>query len=128
MYGSLIPRQTRTLSISRIATSRQAISHSFTTSTAPMFALSKFRGNPAEQPKTFSRQSELHRLPIPKLEDTFERYIKSLEPILLQAEEFGELENRQSASSELQKRKTWAREATKEGTLVQKLQQRLIGE
>jgi len=93
-----------------------------------MFALSKFRGNPSDQPKTFSRQSSLGRLPIPELEDTFTRYINSLEPILLQAEEFGTLEARQSAVNELQKRRTWAKEAVKEGTLIRKLQQRLIGE
>lgn len=93
-----------------------------------MFALSKFRGNPADQPKTFSKQSTLPRLPIPALEDTFARYIKSLEPILRQAEEFGTLENRQTAASELQQRQKWAEEAVQEGSLVRKLQQRLIGE
>ncbi|UZJ54007.1 hypothetical protein CBS101457_003327 [Exobasidium rhododendri] len=91
-----------------------------------MFALSKYRGNLADQPKTFSRQSSLKRLPIPALEDTLARYIDSLRPILLQAEEFDTLEARQSASSELEKRKAWAEEAVKEGTLMNKLQQRLI--
>lgn len=92
-----------------------------------MFALSKFRGNAADQPKTFSRQHELPRLPIPELEDTFARYIASLEPILLQAEAQGKLDGRQTTSSEIQRRKTWAKEAVQKGTLIRKLQQRLIG-
>lgn len=99
----------------------------FHTSAAPMFALSKFRGNVADQPKTFSRQHELPRLPIPELEDTFARYIASLEPILLQAQAQGKLDGRETASSEIQRRKTWAKEALQKGTLIRKLQQRLIG-
>jgi carnitine O-acetyltransferase len=129
MYTGLISRQIRVSSRHHlVAPSIPHLSAPFSTSTASMFALSKFRGNPADQPKTFSRQRELPRLPIPSLEDTFTRYIASLEPILLQAEEQGKLESRATSASELQKRRTWARDAAKEGTLVQKLQQRLIGE
>lgn len=93
-----------------------------------MFALTKFRGNEADKPKTFSRQASLPRLPVPSLEDTFARYIKTLEPILLQAEEMGQLPQGQTAQSELDKRRAWAAEAVKDGTLVRRLQERLYGE
>jgi carnitine O-acetyltransferase len=90
-----------------------------------MFALTKFRGNPADQPKTFSRQSSLPKLPIPPLEETFARYLRSLEPIFLQAEELGQLPKGVTAAQELEKRKKWAHDALQQGTLVNKLQQRL---
>jgi carnitine O-acetyltransferase len=91
-----------------------------------MFALTKFRGNAADKPKTFSQQDKLPKLPVPNLQDTFARYINSLEPILLQAEEMGQLPPGQSAQTELSKRQKWAAEALKPGSLVQKLQQRLL--
>lgn len=101
----------------------------FGTSVPTMFALTPFRGAPgAVQPKTFSRQDELPRLPIPQLNDTFERYLTTLEPLLRQAEEFGELDAGKTAAEELDKRRAWAREALKPGSLVNRLQQRLIGE
>lgn len=102
---------------------------SFGTNTPKMFALTPFRGAPgAVQPKTFSRQQELPRLPIPQLNDTFERYLTTLEPLLRQAEEFGELPGNTTAADELNKRRAWASEALKPGSLVNRLQQRLYGE
>lgn len=92
-----------------------------------MFALTKFRGNPADQPKTFSRQDTLPRLPVPPLEQTFRQYLNSLDPIFRQAEELGQLPKGATAKSELEKRAQWARQAVQPGSLVQKLQQRLIG-
>lgn len=91
-----------------------------------MFALSKFRGNAADQPKTFSRQDALPRLPVPPLAQTFERYLQTLEPILAQAEAMGTLPSGATAQSELDKRRQWAQEAIQPGSLVQRLQQRLV--
>lgn len=91
-----------------------------------MFALTPYRGAAGtSQPKTFSRQKGLARLPIPKLDATLERYLKSLEPILLQKEGFGELKG-SSAKDELAKRRKWAEELSEEGGLGWKLQHRLI--
>ncbi|PWN41844.1 acyltransferase ChoActase/COT/CPT [Ceraceosorus guamensis] len=100
---------------------------SLSTSFPAMFALTPFRGAPGSAPpKTFSRQGELPRLPVPTLEETFPRYLKSLEPVLRQKEELGQLPSGATAASELQKRAEWAQEAVKEGSLARKLQQRLI--
>ncbi|PWN90766.1 acyltransferase ChoActase/COT/CPT [Acaromyces ingoldii] len=123
------PRPLATLSSTYAASSSlfSSTRRPFGTSAPTMFALTPFRGAPgAVQPKTFSRQGELHRLPIPQLNDTFERYLTTLEPLLRQAEEFGELDAGKTAAEELDKRRAWAREALKPGSLVNRLQQRLI--
>jgi carnitine O-acetyltransferase len=46
-----------------------------------MFAASFYRAN---QPKTFSNQAKLPRLPVPDLETSLEGYLKSLVPVLEQ--------------------------------------------
>lgn len=102
------------------------LSRNFTTCRSSMFALALYKsaaGN--SQQKTFSLQRSLPRLPVPKLEISLEKYIKSIEPLLLQKEELGELEG-SSAQEELEKRRQWASELTKPGALGLKLQQRLI--
>jgi hypothetical protein len=48
---------------------------------ARMFSLSAHRAN---QPKTFSNQNKLPRLPVPDLEKSLEGYLKSLAPLLEQ--------------------------------------------
>lgn len=91
-----------------------------------MFALTPYRGAPGtSQPKTFSRQRTLPRLPIPDLEATLERYLTSIEPLLLQKEHLGELPG-SSAAKELEKRREWARELTQPGGLGPVLQNRLV--
>ncbi|CAO1613351.1 unnamed protein product [Parajaminaea phylloscopi] len=91
-----------------------------------MFALTPYRGAPGtSQPKTFSRQRSLPRLPVPQLDASLDRYLKSIEPILLQKEELGELKG-SSAKGEIAKRKQWIDELVKEGGLGHKLQHRLI--
>lgn len=62
---------------------------------------------------------------MPPLEASLERYLKSLEPILLQQEEFGELKG-SSAQQELEKRRQWAKELAQEGGIGTRLQHRLI--
>ena len=42
-------------------------------------------------PSTFQLQETLPRLPVPRLQDTLERYLRSLEPVLRQKEVLGEL-------------------------------------
>lgn len=91
-----------------------------------MFALTPYRGAPGTTPpKTFSRQRSLPRLPIPQLDASLERYLKTIEPLLLQKEELGELPG-SSAQQELEKRRQWAQELAKEGGIGHKLQHRLI--
>jgi carnitine O-acetyltransferase len=46
-----------------------------------MFALSSHR---KDQPKTFSNQSKLPRLPVPDLDKSLEGYMKSLMPVIEQ--------------------------------------------
>lgn len=89
-----------------------------------MFALTPYRH---DQPRTLSRQKELPRLPIPKLELSLDRYLKSLRPFLLQqALEKGQGE--ESVEKELKKRKEWAEDFTKQGGLGRLLQERLKGQ
>ncbi|KAK0520037.1 hypothetical protein OC834_007181 [Tilletia horrida] len=90
-----------------------------------MFALTQYRGAPGTQPKTFSRQHELPRLPVPALEQTFKRYLRSLEPILAQKEELGQLPAGATAASELAKREAHIR-VFLSSPLANQLQQRLI--
>nr|XP_018260190.1 carnitine acetyltransferase [Kwoniella dejecticola CBS 10117]OBR82348.1 carnitine acetyltransferase [Kwoniella dejecticola CBS 10117] len=81
-----------------------------------MFALSAHR---KEQPKTFSNQSKLPRLPVPDLEKSLEGYLKSLEPILEQTYEGSALAN------EVEKRKLFAKDFVAPGGLGRVLQERL---
>lgn len=108
---------------------RSLISRQFTTCSPSMFALTPFRPRPGQetQPKTWSRQHELPRLPIPPLEQTLPRYLASLEPILRQKEKLGELKG-SSAQQEMERRKEWAQELLQKGSLGSKLQNRLVGE
>lgn len=99
----------------------------FSAATPAMFALTPFRGAPGTQPKTFSKQSTLPRLPIPELAATFERYLKSISPILRQKEAQGQLDG-STAQKELDKRRQWIADFLKEGGLGRTLQQRLVGE
>lgn len=88
-----------------------------------MFALKPPDSDGLANAKTFTLQRTLPRLPIPALEETLARYLQSLEPILLQAEEMGQLPEDTSADQELEKRRQWASEALREGTLLRRLQQ-----
>lgn len=90
-----------------------------------MFALTPWRGTPGSKPKTFSQQGNMPRLPVPSLEQTFDKYVKSLSPFLRQMQEKGELKG-SSAEQELAKRKQWVQDFLKEGGMGAKLQQRLI--
>ncbi|KAK0569116.1 hypothetical protein OC861_001256 [Tilletia horrida] len=90
-----------------------------------MFALTKYRGAPGTQPKTFSRQHELPKLPVPALEQTFKRYLRSLEPILKQKEELGQLPAGATAASELAKRQDYINSFLS-SPLSGQLQQRLL--
>lgn len=61
-----------------------------------------------DMPKTFSNQMSLPRLPVPPLEQSLERYLHSIEPILQQKEDLGELPKGATAASELEQRRKWA--------------------
>ncbi|CAO1632887.1 unnamed protein product [Sympodiomycopsis kandeliae] len=112
--------------ISLAAAARSSSHRPLSTSSRVMFALTPYRGAAGTQPpKTFSRQRQLPRLPIPPLQATFEKYIKSLEPVFLQKEALGELKG-STAQQELDKRRQWAQELLKEGGLGDRLQHRLI--
>ncbi|SPO43873.1 related to CAT2 - Carnitine O-acetyltransferase [Moesziomyces antarcticus] len=100
-------------------------SRTFHASSPAMFALTPWRGAPGTQPKTFSQQRNMPRLPVPSLEQTFDKYLKSLSPFLRQLEEQGKLEG-STAEKELAKRKQWISEFLATGGLGPKLQQRLI--
>lgn len=76
-------------------------------------------------PTTFELQPTLPRLPVPALEDTLRRYLKSLEPFLRQKEIFGELPAGATAKSELEKRRAWADDLLKSG-LGARLNERLV--
>ena len=90
-----------------------------------MFALTQWRGAPGAQPKTFSQQKNMPRLPVPPLEQTFDKYLKSLSPLLRQMEDQGQLKG-STAQQELTKRKQWVQDFLSEKGLANKLQQRLI--
>ncbi|WFD30810.1 carnitine O-acetyltransferase [Malassezia sp. CBS 17886] len=80
---------------------------------------------PADMPRTFGNQTGLPRLPVPALDETLARYLRSLEPFLRQREELGELPAGATAASELQKRRDWAEKLVASG-LGPKLNQRLL--
>ena len=67
------------------------------------------------------RPLKLPRLPVPRLRDTLDRYLKSLEPFLLEDEVRGGL----ASSKAMQERVKWANEF--EHGLGKTLQERLIG-
>lgn len=90
-----------------------------------MFALTPWRGTPGTQPKTFSSQKSLPRLPLPSLEQTFDKYLKSISPLIRQQHDQGKLEGA-TVEQELQKRRQWISDFVKQGGLGPKLQQRLI--
>nr|XP_019003669.1 carnitine acetyltransferase [Kwoniella mangroviensis CBS 8507]OCF67130.1 carnitine acetyltransferase [Kwoniella mangroviensis CBS 8507] len=81
-----------------------------------MFALSAHR---RDQPKTFSNQSKLPRLPVPDLEKSLEGYLKSLGPILEQTYDASALSN------EIEKRKLFAKDFAAPGGIGRTLQERL---
>ncbi|WRT69787.1 uncharacterized protein IL334_006778 [Kwoniella shivajii] len=81
-----------------------------------MFAISTHR---RDQPKTFSNQSKLPRLPVPDLEKSLEGYLKSLGPILEQSYDPSNLSN------EVEKRKLFAKDFAAPGGLGTVLQERL---
>ncbi|KAK8849764.1 hypothetical protein IAR55_005100 [Kwoniella newhampshirensis] len=81
-----------------------------------MFSLSAHR---RDQPKTFSNQSKLPRLPVPELEKSLEGYVKSLVPLLEQAYDPASLPN------EIEKRKLYAKDFASPGGLGRALQERL---
>lgn len=68
-----------------------------------------------------SKPLQLPRLPVPPLRDTLDRYLKSLEPFLLEDEARGGTSFRESMNS----RQAWAKEF--ELGLGQTLQERLVG-
>ncbi|KAI5481696.1 carnitine O-acetyltransferase [Pseudohyphozyma bogoriensis] len=75
-------------------------------------------------PKTLAFQKSLPRLPVPPLEPTFQRYIKSLRPLLLDdALKAGKGED--AVAEEIKQREEWAKDFTKPGGLGRILQERL---
>jgi carnitine O-acetyltransferase len=98
-----------------------------------MFSLSAYRTN---QPKTFSNQSKLPRLPVPDLNKSLEAYLKSLIPLLEQKVAIPNpivfvcilLTTQYDAATvakELEKRKIYARDFAATGGLGRALQERL---
>jgi carnitine O-acetyltransferase len=86
-----------------------------------MFALTPHR---KDQPQTFSRQKELPRLPVPTLDKSLERYIKSLRPLLLEkARQEGKGE--ETVEEGIRQRESWAKDF--EDGLGRLLQERLKG-
>ncbi|WVQ95947.1 hypothetical protein IAU59_003046 [Kwoniella sp. CBS 9459] len=81
-----------------------------------MFALSTRR---AQQPKTFSNQDKLPKLPVPDIEKSLEGYLKSLGPLLEQTYGASALNN------ETEKRKLFAKDFAAPGGLGRVLQERL---
>ncbi|GFZ49784.1 hypothetical protein JCM24511_07187 [Saitozyma sp. JCM 24511] len=81
-----------------------------------MFSLSAHRAN---QPKTFSNQNKLPRLPVPDLEKSLEGYLKSLAPLLEQKYDASTL------PKEIEKRKLFVRDFAARGGLGRALQERL---
>lgn len=63
-----------------------------------------------EMPRMLANQATLPRLPVPPLEQSLERYLRSIEPILQQKEDLGELPAGATVASELAQRRKWADE------------------
>jgi hypothetical protein len=89
-----------------------------------MFALTPYQKN---QPRTLSRQKELPRLPVPKLEASLDRYIKSLRPLLLE-KALKEGKGEEAVEAGIRQREEWAQDFAKQGGLGRLLQERLKGE
>ncbi|KAM0788172.1 hypothetical protein ACM66B_001333 [Microbotryomycetes sp. NB124-2] len=88
-----------------------------------MFALTPYK---RDQPRTLSRQKDLPRLPIPQLDKSLERYIHSLKPFLLQQALETNQDNVQGyVEAQLDRRRQWASDFTKQGGLGRLLQERL---
>lgn len=95
-----------------------------------MFATTRRR---ADQPKTYSLQPTLPRLPVPDLEKSLEGYLKSLIPVLEQKVSYLDLskdiaDGKYGASGvkkELEKRRLFIRDFTAPGGLGRTLQERL---
>lgn len=117
---SLVARHSSPLhSTSR--TTSLSYTRTFSSSRSPMFALTPYR---QEQPRTFTHTKSLPRLPVPPLEASLEKYIKSLRPFLLdQAAKEGE--NQHWVEKELDKRREMAKDF--ERGLGRVLQERLKG-
>jgi carnitine O-acetyltransferase len=88
-----------------------------------MFAATPYR---KDQPKSLSLQKSLPRLPVPALQSSFDRYIQSLKPLLLQqALESNASED--SVSEQVKKRQEWVQDFIRPGGLGKILQERLKG-
>lgn len=87
-----------------------------------MFALSAYK---LDQPKTLQFQSTLPRLPVPSLDASIHRYLKSLTPLLL---EKSSKDAKTNPATELKQREEWAKDFIKPGGLGMTLQERLRGE
>lgn len=87
-----------------------------------MFALSAYKQG---QAPTLSRQKELPRLPVPPLDKSLERYIKSLRPLLLQ-QALQDGTGEESVEAGIKQRQEWAEDF--ETGLGRLLQERLKGE
>lgn len=88
-----------------------------------MFATAAYR---ADQPKTLAFQKTLPRLPIPALQPSFDRYIKSLRPLLLQ-DALKEGKNEGVIDADIKKREEWVSDFMKPSGLGRVLQERLKG-
>lgn len=88
-----------------------------------MFSLTPYR---LEQPKTFSHQKSLPKLPVPKLDASLERYVQSLLPLLLERAKQGG-HDRTWVDNEMTKRSQVASDFAKVGGVGQRLQARLEG-
>ena len=82
-----------------------------------MFAL--YAPRRAERTPTFAHQKNLPKLPVPKLRQTLDRYLKSLEPFIAEQDEA-------NAELEMKKRVQMAEEF--ENGIGKLAQARLIGE
>lgn len=75
--------------------------------------------------RTFAAQDSLPRLPVPAVEDTLGRYLRSIEPVLRQKADRGELPPGATLESELAQRRKWADEFVASG-VAGRLNQRLL--
>lgn len=95
------------------------------TTPARLAVSSAVRADAQKPVRTLQHQATLPRLPVPPLEQTVAKYLKSLEPIFAQQEELGQLPAGTTAESELAKRKVWAEEFLADKSIAHALQLRL---